>query len=149
MRLDPTAVVNKGANVGEFCSVGPFVAVCAGATVGEGTVIEAHCLIESDAEVGEQCVIEPHSTIRKWVVLRDKVRWGSGARAVLGDGAEIRVCEGAVIGANALLIAQSGALIIGKGAVVEPGAIVLENVPPGTVARRGYGEVILGEQVEA
>jgi len=138
MIIDDTAVVSKGASVGEFCNIGPFVAIRAGAVIGEHTKIEAHCLIEGGVQVGEHCVVEAQSVLRKGVALRDHVRWGSGARAVLGEGTEIRVCEGALVGTSAILIAQSGSLIIGKEAIVEPGAVVTENVPPGvTVSRPG------------
>lgn len=126
MNIEATAVVSKNAIIEPFCNIGSFVVVGPNVFIGEHTKVEPFTLIEKDVVIGERCEIESHSALREGLTLRNRVRWGSGAKNI----GEVKVCDGASIGANALLIGDG--LIIGQDAIVEPGATVTYNVEPGS-----------------
>jgi UDP-2-acetamido-3-amino-2,3-dideoxy-glucuronate N-acetyltransferase len=115
-------------------------------SVGAGSQILAFVRVGPGATVGENCSLHEHAVLLGAVTLEDDVTVQSGAQ-LLG---QVRVEQGATVGAGAVLggagdktepivvrrLASVGAnvtvlpgVVIGRGAVVEPGSVVLESVP--------------------
>lgn len=57
IKVDRTALVDKGAELGEGVEIGPYSLVAKGAKIGKGTKIASHCLIASGTEIEERCII--------------------------------------------------------------------------------------------
>ncbi len=57
MRIDPRAIVDPSANLGEDTVVGPFSIIEAGVTIGANTVIGSHVVVESGTTIGVRCRI--------------------------------------------------------------------------------------------
>ncbi|MDD3906268.1 MAG: NTP transferase domain-containing protein [Candidatus Omnitrophica bacterium] len=140
-----------------------------GAKIGKDTIIRSNTVIESDVEIGSGCCIGPFARIRPHVRIGNNVEVGNFVevnRTKIGDGTKVKhhtylgdaqlgrnvnigagtitanydgksknatiIGDGAFIGVGAVLIAP---LRIGKRATVGAGAVVPKNhnVPPGAV----------------
>jgi UDP-N-acetylglucosamine acyltransferase len=61
--VDPRAIVEPGAVIGEGASVGAFSVIGAGAVVGARSRIGTHVVIEGGTSLGEECVVHPFTTL--------------------------------------------------------------------------------------
>jgi UDP-3-O-[3-hydroxymyristoyl] glucosamine N-acyltransferase len=77
--IDPTALVDEGADLGASVEVGPYAVIGAGARIGVGTRISAHAVIGPGVVVGADCRIGAHVTISH-ALLGDRVRLYPGVR---------------------------------------------------------------------
>lgn len=107
--IDPSAIVSKGAEIGEGVFIGKGAVVNANAHLGCCSIINSSSLVEHD------CVIGDFTHIAVRAVLCGAVRVGS------------RV----LIGANSTVLQE---LTVGDGAVIGAGALVLANVLPNKIA---------------
>jgi len=80
-----SAVIDRGAQVGEDAHIGPFVHIGAGAQIGPGARIHSHVSIGIDAVVGRDAVLHPGVRIAPRVVIGDRFIAQAGA-ALGGDG---------------------------------------------------------------
>lgn len=71
--VHPTACVEPGAEIGEGCSIGPFVHVGPGARIGAGTILMSHVTIGEKASVGRDCLIHPGVRIAHRCTVGDRV----------------------------------------------------------------------------
>jgi len=78
--VHPTAVIGRGARLGEDVAIGPYVVIGEGAAVGAGTRLEAHVVVGAGTVVGERCHLFPGVTLYPGTVLGDRVRVHAGAR---------------------------------------------------------------------
>jgi UDP-3-O-[3-hydroxymyristoyl] glucosamine N-acyltransferase len=76
--IHPTAVLEKGVELGEGITIGPYVVVGDGTVLGDGVRIGAHSVLGAECIVGADSVIHPH------VVLYPGTRLG--ARVILHAG---------------------------------------------------------------
>ncbi len=82
--MDPTALVDKRAELEDGVEVGPYSVVQGGVKIGKGTKIASHCLIASGAEIGEGCVVHHGAVLGtipqdlKFQGERTKLRVGRG-----------------------------------------------------------------------
>ena len=132
----------------------PDVAIGSGFSTGHDALVREGTTIGDDVLVGTQAVIDGHSTIGSGVSMQTGVyvptnttigdRVFLGPRAVLtNDPYPLRQPAGAddlagptieddvSVGANATLLPG---VTVGEGAFVAAGAVVTEDVPPGTLA---------------
>ncbi|HOX26509.1 MAG TPA: UDP-3-O-(3-hydroxymyristoyl)glucosamine N-acyltransferase [Candidatus Krumholzibacteria bacterium] len=79
--VHPTAVVDRGAALGDGVSVGPHAVVGPGCRLGDRVRLGAHVVLEADVAIGESSVLYPH------VVVRERCRLGQ--RVVLHPGCVI------------------------------------------------------------
>ncbi len=132
-RIEPGAIIRDKVTIGENAVVMMGALINIGAEVGPGTMIDMGAILGGRATVGANChigagavlagVIEPPSA--KPVVVEDNV----------------------LIGANAVVLEG---VRIGKGSVVAAGAVVIEDVEPGTVVAGVPARVIKRiEEVDA
>ncbi len=111
-----TAVVEKGAAVGEGCEIGPFVYVGSEVKIGGGSKIGPHCVLHGKVTLGERNLLVSHAAIGG--PPQDISYKGEPTEVVIGSGNTIRefvtinrgtakgggVCR---IGNNCLLMAYS------------------------------------------
>ncbi len=57
MQIHSTALVSKGAKLGENVSVGPYSVISDAAIIGAGTKIGSHCVVEGNTAIGKNCEI--------------------------------------------------------------------------------------------
>jgi acetyltransferase-like isoleucine patch superfamily enzyme len=129
---------------GEDVVVQPFSNLY-GCRIGAGTRIGPFVEIQRGVVVGERCKIQSHSFLCEGVELGDEVFVGHGALFIndrrpraTGDDGSLRtefVLERTIVGSGASL--GSGAIVlcgvsIGENALVGAGAVVTRDVPPAT-----------------
>ncbi|MFB5190967.1 2,3,4,5-tetrahydropyridine-2,6-dicarboxylate N-acetyltransferase [Alicyclobacillus fastidiosus] len=115
-RIEPGAIIRDKVSIGDNAVIMMGAVINIGAEIGSGTMIDMGAILGGRATVGNNChigagavlagVIEPPSA--KPVVIEDDV----------------------LVGANAVILEG---VRVGKGSVVAAGAIVIEDVAPGTV----------------
>lgn len=128
-----------------------------GCEIGDNTKIGTFVEIQKNAFIGAQCKISSHTFICEGVTIEDQVFIGHGVmftndmypRAAGAEGMlteedwemiPTRVCTGASIGSGAVI--RCG-ITIGPNAMIGAGAVVLHDVPAGTVVA-GVPERIIG-----
>ena len=79
--VDPRAVVDPSAHLGERVSIQPYAVIEAGARIGDDTLIGAGSYIGHETVIGSACLIYPRVTIRE----RSRV----GSRVIIHSGAVI------------------------------------------------------------
>lgn len=110
--VHPTAVIEKGVQLGEGVSIGPRAVLAEGASIARGTRVGAHCVVGRRARIGEDGYLYPHVVVYAESIIGDRVILHAGAcigsdgfgyafeagryvkipqvgRAVLGDDVEI------------------------------------------------------------
>jgi len=115
-RVEPGAVIRHGARIGKDAVIMMGAVINIGAVVGERTMIDMNAVLGARAVIGKNChigagaviagVLEPPSL--KPVIIEDDV----------------------LVGANAVVLEG---VHVGRKSVVAAGAVVIKNVPPGTV----------------
>jgi len=115
-RVEPGAIIRQGALIGRDCVIMMGAVINIGARVGRRTMVDMNAVLGARAMVGRNChigagaviagVLEPPSL--KPVVIEDEV----------------------LVGANAVVLEG---LRVGRGSVVAAGAVVVRDVPRGTV----------------
>ena len=132
-RIQAFAHVLEGAAIGRDANVGSHVLVEADVVIGDRVTIMNGVRLGDGTRIGDDVFIGPNATLTNDPFPRSGVR----RRPV----PEMRVGEGASIGANAVVLPG---LTIGRNAMVAAGAVVTRSVPPnalviGNPARiRGY-----------
>jgi len=141
--VDPTAVVELGATLGDGVIVRRLAHVREGAHVGDDTRIGAGAYIGAGVTVGAGCKVHNLVQLFEGTTVGDGVFMGPGTvvtndrhpRAVTPDGrvkgdedwamAGVTIADGASIGARAVLIAG---VTLGEWCVVAAGAVVTRDV---------------------
>lgn len=101
-----------------------------GSQVGPGSILCAYTFIGANATVGSHFHANVYSQVEHDCVVGDYVTLGPGARC----NGWIHIEDHAYIGSGAMIRqGRSGApIVIGRGAVIGMGAVVLQSVEPGT-----------------
>ncbi|MEO0475549.1 MAG: acyl-ACP--UDP-N-acetylglucosamine O-acyltransferase [Planctomycetota bacterium] len=86
--IHPTAIVEKGATLGEAVSVGPHCHVGSSVTIGEGTELRANVCVYGKTSIGSQCMVWPGAVLGGDP--QDLKFAGEDSRLVIGDRNEIR-----------------------------------------------------------
>ena len=135
--IDPTAIVEAGARLGDEVRIWQWVHVMAGAVIGPRTSIGQGCYI-GNVTIGSGCKIQNHVSLFDGVELGDDVFLGPSCvftnvkhpRAHVPRKAEYaatRVGRGTTIGANATIVCG---VTIGAYALIGAGAIITRDVVP-------------------
>lgn len=129
------ASITRGTVMGEDCSVSPF-AMLDGSAYGDRVIVSGGVKAGAGFKVGNDVFLGPNVVLANdcWPFASkdgyrdDMLRDGTHFAVVIGDGA--------AIGAGAIIMPG---IRIGKGAVVAAGAVVESDLPDGMVYRRnGY-----------
>lgn len=78
--VHPTAVIGRGARLGEGVAIGPYVVIGDGAQVGAGTRLDAHVAVGAGVSIGARCHVHPGATLYPGTTLGDRVRVHAGVR---------------------------------------------------------------------
>ena len=166
--IHPSAVIDRGVELGERVSIQPHAVIEAGVKVGDGAVIGAGSYIGHEAVIGQACLIYPRVTIRERSRIGSRVIIHSGA--VIGadgfgfemvDGRQqkiqqlgiVQIDDDVEIGANTTIDrARFGRTWIQDGAKIDNLVQVAHNVVIGkntvVAAQTGIaGSVQIGQRV--
>jgi len=115
-RIEPGAIIREQVQIGKNAVIMMGAILNIGAVVGEGTMIDMGAVLGGRATVGKNCHIGAGA------VLAGVIEPASATPVIVEDGV--------MVGANAVVIEGCR---IGAGAVVAAGAVVVSDVPAGTV----------------
>jgi len=63
MKIHPTAIIDKGAEIAENVEVGPYAVIDGDVKIGAGCRIEAHAMVHQYTELGQNCHIFPYASV--------------------------------------------------------------------------------------
>ncbi|HIU26738.1 MAG TPA: 2,3,4,5-tetrahydropyridine-2,6-dicarboxylate N-acetyltransferase [Candidatus Copromorpha excrementigallinarum] len=115
-RIEPGAIIRDKVEIGDNAVIMMGAVINIGAVIGEGTMIDMGAVLGGRATVGKNCHIGAGT------VLAGVIEPPSATPVIIEDNV--------VIGANAVVLEGCR---VGRGAVVAAGAVVVDDVPPGTV----------------
>jgi UDP-2-acetamido-3-amino-2,3-dideoxy-glucuronate N-acetyltransferase len=135
--IHPTAVVDEGARIGDYCRIWHWVHVSAGAVIGDGCSLGQNVYIGNRVTIGSNVKIQNNVSVYDNVRLEDDVFCGPSMvftnvynpRAAVSRKTEYRdtnVSRGATLGANCTIVCG---VTIGQYAFVGAGAVVNRDVP--------------------
>lgn len=114
--------------IGFASAIHPGAVVAAGVTIGEGTVIMAGAVINAESVIGRHVIVNTSSSVDHDCVVKDFAHISPGSH--LGGG--VLVGKGAQVGIGAAVLPGCR---VGDGALVGAGAVVVDDIPPGVVAK--------------
>lgn len=76
--ISEQAFVDPTAEVGDLCTIRPFVYIAPRARIGKRVVIYPHCYIGKDAVIGDDCILYPNVTVYESCVLGNRVTLHAG-----------------------------------------------------------------------
>ena len=120
--LDIPARIEPGAIIREQVEIGANAVIMMGAIINIGAVIGAGTMIDMGAVLGGRAIVGDNCHVGAGAVLAGVVEPASAVPVIVEDDV--------LIGANTVVIEGCR---IGKGSVVAAGAVVTQDVPPGTV----------------
>jgi UDP-3-O-[3-hydroxymyristoyl] glucosamine N-acyltransferase len=78
--VHPTAVIGRGARIGERVAIGPYVVLGDGAQIGDGARLDAQVVVGDGVSVGAGCRLYAGVTLYSGSELHERVRVHAGAR---------------------------------------------------------------------
>lgn len=132
-----TAIVDRGAQIGEGSRIWHWVHVCAGARIGQNVSLGQNVFVGNKVYIGDNCKIQNNVSVYDNVTLEEGVFCGPSMvftnvynpRSLIERKSEYRatiVRQGATLGANCTIVCG---VEIGKFAFVGAGSVVNRNVP--------------------
>lgn len=138
-----------GSQIGERTRIWQFVVILNGAEIGSDCNICAHCFIESDVKIGDRVTIKCGVQIWDGIEIEDDVFIGPNAtftndmfprsKQHSAKYTKTLLKKGCSIGANATILPG---LIIGEGAMIGAGSVVLSNVPNNAVVTGNPAKIV-------
>jgi len=136
--IHPSAIVDKGASIGNGCRIWHFVHICSGAVIGSNTSMGQGVYIGNHVRIGNGCKIQNNVSIYDNVYLEDDVFCGPSMvftnvynpRSNIDRKDEYKdthVNKGATLGANCTVVCG---VTIGEYAFVGAGAVVNKDIKP-------------------
>ena len=132
----PSAIIDKGAQIGKDTRIWHWVHICSGAKIGRNCSLGQGVFVANKVEIGNDVKIQNNVSIYDDVTLEDEVFCGPSMvftnivnpRANIERKEEYRktvVKKGASIGANATIVCGNS---IGENSFVAAGAVVTKDV---------------------
>ncbi len=132
-----TAVIDKGAQIGNNCRIWHWVHICAGARIGKGCSLGQNVFIGDQAIIGNGVKIQNNVSVYDNVTLEDDVFCGPSMvftnvynpRSAIERKLEYRdtlVKKGATLGANSTIVCG---VTIGQYAFIGAGSVVIKDIP--------------------
>jgi UDP-3-O-[3-hydroxymyristoyl] glucosamine N-acyltransferase len=75
-----TAVIGRGARLGESVWIGPYAVIGDGARIGDRTRIDSHAVVGAGVIIGNDCHLYPGVTLYSGTAVGDRVRLHAGVR---------------------------------------------------------------------
>jgi len=137
IQIHPTAIVDKGAQIGSNSRIWHWAHVCSGAQIGQGCSLGQNVFVGNKVTIGKQCKIQNNVSVYDNVTLEDGVFCGPSMvftnvynpRSFVERKNEYRttlVKTGATLGANCTIICG---IAIGQYAFIGAGTVVNKDVP--------------------
>ncbi len=132
-----TAIIDKGAEIGEGSRVWHFVHICGGAKIGKGCSFGQNVFVGNKVIIGDNCKIQNNVSVYDNVHLEEGVFCGPSMvftnvynpRSLIerkDEYLDTLVKKGATLGANCTIVCG---VTIGEYAFVGAGAVVNKDVP--------------------
>lgn len=136
--IHPSAIVDKGAEIGEGSRVWHFVHVCGGARIGKNVSLGQNVFVGNKVTIGDNCKIQNNVSVYDNVILEEGVFCGPSMvftnvynpRSLIERKNEYRntlVRRGATLGANCTIVCG---ITVGEFAFIGAGAVVNKDVQP-------------------
>lgn len=136
-QVDPTAIVDDGAQIGAGSKIWHFSHVCAGAVIGDNCSLGQNVFVGNRVQIGNNVKVQNNVSIYDCVTLEDDVFCGPSMvftnvvnpRSAVSRKHEYRptlVKRGATLGANATIVCGT---TIGRFAFIGAGAVITKDVP--------------------
>jgi len=135
-RIGPYAIIYKDVIIGNDVLIGDFASIRENTKIGNNTLISRHVSINYEASIGNNVEIMDCTHITGNCIIEDNVFIGIHVDTTNDNNLFLRqykpsdigphICEGASIGAGAILLPG---IKIGKNAFVAAGAVVTKDVP--------------------
>ena len=136
--IHPTAIVDKGAQIGADSRIWHWAHVCGGAVIGQGVSLGQTVFVGNKVVIGDKCKIQNNISIYDNVVLEEGVFCGPSMvftnvynpRSLIERKNEYRdtlVKKGATLGANCTIVCG---ITIGEYAFIGAGAVINTDVKP-------------------
>jgi len=87
-KIHPTAIIEKGANIGENVTIGPFAFISSQVTIRNNTIIDSHAIIEGKTTIGEGSHIFSHAVVGS--IPQDLKFAGEEVELIIGKNNKIR-----------------------------------------------------------
>ncbi len=137
-QLDPTAIVDAGAQIGEGTRIWHWVHICGKAKIGTDCSFGQNVFVGNDVVIGNNCKVQNNVSIYDAVVLEDDVFCGPSMvftnvynpRSAVTRKGEYRktlIKKGATLGANCTIVCGA---TVGEYAFIGAGAVVNKDVKP-------------------
>lgn len=134
----PTAIVDKGAEIGEGSRVWHFVHICGGAKIGKNVSLGQNVFVGNKVIIGDYCKIQNNVSVYDNVTLEEGVFCGPSMvftnvynpRSMIERKNEYRdtlIKKGATLGANCTILCGTS---VGEYAFVGAGAVINRDVKP-------------------
>ena len=138
IKIHPSAIVDKGAMIGENSRIWQFVHVCSGAEIGSDVSLGQGVYVGNKVKIGDGCKIQNNVSIYDNVFIDEKVFCGPSMvftnvynpRSSINRKNEYRdtfVKKGATLGANCTIVCG---ITIGEYAFVGAGALINKDIKP-------------------
>ncbi len=135
--IHPSAIVDKGAQIGDGCRIWHFVHICGGAKIGAHCSFGQNVFVGNNVEIGNNCKIQNNVSIYDNVFLEEGVFCGPSMvftnvynpRSLIerkNEYLDTRVKKGATLGANCTIVCG---VTIGRFAFIGAGAVINQDVP--------------------
>ena len=137
--IHSTAIVEKGAVLGEGVKLGAYCVVGSKVKIGAGTELMAHAVVDGNTTIGSKCIIHPFARIGG--PTQDLKFKGGAPGVIVGDRTVLRECvtinegthdgEMTEVGSECLLMAYSHvahACKIGNGVIIANGTQLAGDV---------------------
>lgn len=86
--IDPTTIIEEGAQIDKDVTIGPFCRIGANVCIGSGTMIASHCVIEGYTTIGKNNRIFSHAVLGS--IPQDLKFGGEKSELIIGDRNTIR-----------------------------------------------------------
>lgn len=137
VHIHESAIVDKGAEIGEGSRIWHFSHVCSEAKIGKGASLGQNVFVGNNVFVGDNCKIQNNVSIYDGVTLEEGVFCGPSVvftnvynpRAQIERKEEYRdtiVRKGATLGANCTIICG---VTVGEYAFIGAGALINKDIP--------------------
>lgn len=108
-------------------AIHPDASVAPDVTLGPGCVVKAGAVVDTAVQIGANVMLSPNTTVSHGSILEDGVRLSAGAQL----GGSVHVKRGAWLAVGVSVKPQ---IVIGEGAMIGIGSVVLSDIPAHTVA---------------
>jgi UDP-2-acetamido-3-amino-2,3-dideoxy-glucuronate N-acetyltransferase len=136
--IHPSAIIDKGAQIGKNSRIWHWVHICAGAVIGEEVSLGQNVFIGNKVVIGDKCKIQNNVSVYDNIILEEGVFCGPSMvftnvynpRSLVERKNEYRdtlIKKGVTLGANCTIVCG---ITIGKYAFIGAGAVINKDVKP-------------------